>query len=131
MASNNVMNYDTSRPNLLSFSALPQVTLDHANQRASGVGRPSCGHPSATVEAIQKENVALKAQNQWLLREKEIIGRAVVNLYNQQQEQETRHAQELEDVKQLLKFYQEKVKSLEEDNLSLARHLQPPRNMPD
>ncbi|XP_031481575.1 uncharacterized protein LOC116251438 [Nymphaea colorata] len=72
---------------------------------------------------LHKENLALKEQVEVLVRENQILKRAVAIQHERQKEYDER-GRELEHLKQLVAQYQEQVRTLEVNNYALTVYLQ-------
>ncbi|WOK95082.1 hypothetical protein Cni_G03789 [Canna indica] len=71
---------------------------------------------------LQKENMMLREQVEILLKENNVLKRAVAIQHNRLKEYEERN-QELHHLKQLVSQYQEQVRTLEMNNYALSVHL--------
>eukprot|EP01018_Ginkgo_biloba_P038735 Gb_38390 [translate_table: standard] len=76
----------------------------------------------SVVENLQKEDLILKEEVQSLLRDNNILKRAVAIQHELQQEHEER-GHELQHLKQLLSQYQDQLRTLEVNNYALTMHL--------
>ncbi|KAJ8635051.1 hypothetical protein MRB53_009318 [Persea americana] len=74
------------------------------------------------AEGFQKENMMLKEQVDLLIRENNILKRAVTIQHERQKEYDER-SQELQQLKQLVSQYQEQLRTLEVNNYALTMHL--------
>ncbi|CAN6166204.1 unnamed protein product [Urochloa humidicola] len=74
------------------------------------------------LQNFQKENLIYKEQFEAVIRENAILKKAVAIQHERQKEQDER-SQELQQLKQLVVQYQEKVRSLEVNNYALSMHL--------
>eukprot|EP00249_Psilotum_nudum_P023347 c28840_g2_i3 orf=556-1431(+) len=74
------------------------------------------------LEGLQKENAALKSQQEVYIRDNHILKRAVTIQHEHQLEYE-KCFRELQQLKQLLSQYQEQVRNLELNNYALSVHL--------
>ncbi|KAJ7547870.1 hypothetical protein O6H91_08G107600 [Diphasiastrum complanatum] len=74
------------------------------------------------LEALQKENASLKEQLQVMLRDNQILKRAV-GIQHEKQLDHAAKSQELQQLKQLLTQYQEQLRTLEINNYALTLHL--------
>lgn len=77
---------------------------------------------SSAIEGLQKENALLREQQEGLLKDSQILKRAVA-IYHERQLEHEGKSRELQHVKQLLAQYQEQVRTLELNNYSLTLHL--------
>ncbi|XP_031482060.1 uncharacterized protein LOC116252123 [Nymphaea colorata] len=75
------------------------------------------------AENLRKENMLLKEHFEALLRDNQILKRAVTIQHERQKEYDER-GQELQHLKQLVSQYQEQVRTLEVNNYALTMHLQ-------
>ncbi|CAM0147984.1 unnamed protein product [Urochloa decumbens] len=74
------------------------------------------------LQNFQKENSIYKEQFEAVIRENAILKKAFAIQHERQKEQDER-SQELQQLKQLVVQYQEKVRSLEVNNYALSMHL--------
>ncbi|KAJ7565414.1 hypothetical protein O6H91_02G059400 [Diphasiastrum complanatum] len=100
--------------------------LDDARNRATRALEAfektlSC-RAGAVLEALQKENGSLKEQLQAMLRDNQILKRAVA-IQHERQLDHAAKSQELQQLKQLLTQYQEQLHTLEINNYALTLHL--------
>ncbi|XP_010241563.1 PREDICTED: uncharacterized protein LOC104586125 [Nelumbo nucifera] len=77
---------------------------------------------SEAVQSFQKENMMVKEQMEVLIRENNILKRAVAIQHERQKEFDDRN-QELQHLKQLVCQCQEQLKTLEINNYALTMHL--------
>ncbi|XP_072967374.1 uncharacterized protein [Typha angustifolia] len=101
--------------------------MDDARARASRVlevlEKSIVTHASAeAIQSFHKENMMLKEQMEALLRENNVLKRAVAIQHERQKEFDER-GQELQHLKQLVSQYQEQVRNLEINNYALTMHL--------
>ncbi|CAN6459670.1 unnamed protein product [Victoria cruziana] len=75
------------------------------------------------AENLRKENLILKEHFEALLRDNQILKRAVTIQHERQREYDER-VQELQHLKQLVSQYQDQVRTLEVNNYALTMHLQ-------
>lgn len=101
--------------------------LDDARSRASkaleAFEKSVIMQSSTVVPALQREVIALKGQLQELVRDNQILKKAVTIQHVRQGEHE-QQSKELQHLKQLLTQYQEQVRTLEFNNYALSLHLQ-------
>ena len=111
---------------LLVSQMMSSSDMDDARIRAArtleAFEKAVVSRSAVSTDELQKENVVLKEQNRGLLHDNHILKRAVAIQHERQQEHEGR-TQELQQVKQLLAQYQERVRTLEVNNYSLTLHL--------
>ena len=111
---------------LLVSQMMSSSDMDDARIRAAhtleAFEKTAISRSAVITEELQKENAVLKEQNRVLLHDNHILKRAVAIQHERQQEHEGR-TQELQQVKQLLAQYQERVRTLEVNNYSLTLHL--------
>ncbi|CAA7407562.1 unnamed protein product [Spirodela intermedia] len=103
------------------------ANVDDARARASAVlevfEKSVAGRVAVTATGtLQKENAVLKEQLEGLLRDNEILKRAVAIQHERQKEFDEK-TQELHHLKQLLAQYQEQLRTLEVNNYALSLHL--------
>ncbi|CAA6670492.1 unnamed protein product [Spirodela intermedia] len=103
------------------------ANVDDARARASAVlevfEKSVAGRVTVNATGtLQKENAVLKEQLEGLLRDNEILKRAVAIQHERQKEFDEK-TQELHHLKQLLAQYQEQLRTLEVNNYALSLHL--------
>ncbi|XP_039131636.1 uncharacterized protein LOC120268260 [Dioscorea cayenensis subsp. rotundata] len=74
------------------------------------------------MQNFQKENMLLKEQVETLLRENNVLKRAIAIQHERQKESDEQN-QEVQHLKQLVSQYQEQLRTLEVNNYALAMHL--------
>ncbi|KAK1291530.1 hypothetical protein QJS10_CPB17g02387 [Acorus calamus] len=74
------------------------------------------------AQNLHKENMVLKEQVELLLRENNILKRAVTIQHERQKDYDERN-QEVQHLKQLVTQYQEQLRTLEVNNYTLSMHL--------
>ncbi|KAJ0984338.1 hypothetical protein J5N97_002694 [Dioscorea zingiberensis] len=77
---------------------------------------------SEAMQNFQKENLLLKEQLEALLRENNVLKRAIAIQHERQKEYDERN-QEVQHLKQLVSQYQEQLRTLEVNNYALTMHL--------
>ncbi|WOL19081.1 hypothetical protein Cni_G27878 [Canna indica] len=81
------------------------------------------GAGAEQMQNLQKEIGTLKEQVELLVRENNILKRAITIQHDQQLKEHEEKSQELQHLKQLVSQYQEQVRTLEMKNYSLSVHL--------
>ncbi|KAK1268400.1 hypothetical protein QJS04_geneDACA006414 [Acorus gramineus] len=101
--------------------------IDDARARASraleALEKSILAHASTdAAQNFHKENMVLKEQVELLLRENNILKRAVTIQHERQKDYDERN-QEVQHLKQLVTQYQEQLRTLEVNNYTLSMHL--------
>lgn len=112
---------------LVVAEMMKATNLDDARLRASkaleAFEKNVVLRSSTLVSALQKEVGTLKEQLQYLVRDNQILKKAVTIQHVRQGEHE-QQSRELQHLKQQLTQYQEQVRTLEVNNYALSLHLQ-------
>ncbi|MQL69335.1 hypothetical protein Taro_001647 [Colocasia esculenta] len=112
---------------LLVREMMNSTDVDDARARASSVlevlEKSIMARAGAeAAQAFHKENVMLKEQVEGLLRDNNILKRAV-SIQHERQKHFDEKDQEVQHLKQLLSQYQEQIRTLEINNYALSMHL--------
>lgn len=125
--SNHLLSDGANWVDLFVREMMSATSIDDARARAARIlevlGNSISKHASAeATQNLQKENMMLKEQIELVIRENNILKRAVSIQHERQKEFEDKN-RELENLRQMISQYQEQMRTLEVNNYALTMHL--------